>query len=424
MNNHHKHKLVIRISTLQIDEHSELQWFIFNQQQQLLLKGCDALSAINNALPEAVQASVSIHIIIPNDAVLLARVDIPSRNPRHIKQALPFAIEEFISEELENVHMALPQDWDASHGKIDVAIIKHSLLISWLDLLHHHQLIPQTMVVDTLCIPIEPQHHSVLFEGDKILLRLGLYHGVCCESVDFNTLYSQLIAAELDENALPLLHCLYSQSSEQSVAIDYQGPQQDSHYQESSSEILAVNMLKQGTANINVLQGGYKQGQDDTNTWLVWRPAAIAAAASVALFVLVHVASASYFSWQAERIQQESVRYYKQLFPNERRVVSPKRQLQNHLRLISSGESGAFLATLAAIAAEFKPYTQSGQITVKQLAFSQDNRLLRFELSSQTIEQLDNLKQQFSAIGIKAVIGSARAQENTVISNMTVEAQP
>ncbi|MCR8921801.1 type II secretion system protein GspL [Dasania sp. GY-MA-18] len=425
MINNSQHSLIIRITTLAINQDSELQWFLFDHSQQLIQKGCDALASIKEALPAAIRAEVAIHVIVPNDAVLLARVNIPSRNQRHIKQALPFAIEEFIAQDLEKVHMAMPQQLDPSHEQIDVAIIEHSLLISWLDLLHHHQLSPQTMVIDTLCVPIEPQQHSVLIDGEQVLLRLGLYHGVSCERASFNAIYSQLIAENFTEDNAPVLQCVYSQAeSEAEASLNYQGAVKESFYKEAASEILAANLLKQGAEQINLLQGGYKQGKQESGGFELWRPTFIAAAASLLLFVISHLASAWYFSWQAEQLRQESISYYKQLFPNERRVVSPKRQLQNHLRLISSGEGGAFLSTLAAISAEFKPYTQTGQIAVKQLAYTQDNHLLRFELSSQTIEQLDSLKQQLSAIGIKAVIGSARAQENTVISNMTVEAQP
>ena len=402
------HHLVIRIKQPALQADTSLAWFLFDQTHQLLDSGHLPVSDIFAAVSIADKKQLSIHVIVPNDTVLLTTVNIPSQNARQIKQALPFAIEELICEELENVHMAIPQLQNIQGNEIDVAVIKHSYLIHWLDVLCHANLNPDSMVVDSLCVPYT-ESCSLLLNDGHLNIRFANYKGLCCQPEDFASLYSSIVKDETDDHTIELVCCA---DSTQLDAV-YLPAMVELYYKESVDEVLATTALKQLPLQLNLLQGGYRQNSESGSALTIWKLPLAVAAASVAI--------GFYFNQQADTLFDESVSYYKKLFPNERRVVSPKRQLQNHLRLVATGESGVFLNALSNISGEIKQFTVESKIIVNQLSFNESANSIKFELTSQNIEQLDQLKQQLVAVGMNAAIGSARVQDNGVVSQMTVE---
>ncbi len=125
--------LVIRLSTLALIPETELDWFLFDPYQQLIASDTTPLRLIVDQLPDDCKQRLTVHIIVPNDSVSLVCVDTPSRNRRQIKQALPFAIEQLIPEDLEHVPLALPTDTHSSHGVLHIATTKHGYISHWLD---------------------------------------------------------------------------------------------------------------------------------------------------------------------------------------------------------------------------------------------------------------------------------------------------
>lgn len=409
-------QLIIRFPHIDIDGNSLLPWFMFDQLGQLTKKGVDPVSQIDHLISDTDNIKHDVQIIVPNDAVLLAKVNIPSNNPRQIKQALPYVIEELIAEEIESVHMALPSALNAEGGNVEVAIIRHYYLINWLDVLHHNNLHPTSMVIDTLCIPMDADV-TVLVDGDQLLIRGDKNHGVCCESQAYGDVFPLFVdSLQQPPNSVELIHCLCDKEAS-SFQID---GAIECHYQESSDEVLA-SALSKSASPINLLQGGYKQSATKEADGSLWRAPLIALAAGIAIFICGHLALGFYYDHKASEAEIESVAFYKSLFPNERRVVNPKRQLQTYLRIAGDSQGGAFLSTLSNISGEFKHFTQTDNISVNEMNYSNDRKTLKLELTSKTIEQLDNLKQQLAAVGVRASIGSARVQDDGVISNMTVE---
>ena len=166
--------LIIRTTSIEMRADSTVSWFLFNSDFELLAAG-DASLAVLAAEVAAHSDGFEVSLIIPSDAVLLCQVSIPSRNMRQIKQALPYAVEELIAEVIENVHMALPPRIAESPLPIDVAIIQHTHLITYLDVLHHNQLSPLAILVDVLCVPQPLNAVSVLACDGAELIRSGDY---------------------------------------------------------------------------------------------------------------------------------------------------------------------------------------------------------------------------------------------------------
>ena len=406
--------VIIRIPSLAVTDTSEVDWFLF-VENTLHDRGHSALNTLFEQFQTMITVPLEVQVIIPTDAVLLTKVSVPSRNSHHIKQALPFLIEELILEDIEQVHMALaPRASDVQGDDIYVAVVSHSFLINLLDVFIHQRLQPQLVTLDSLCLP-DTTFPCLLVDGEILHIRKEPYLSFCCPVSDCSEFIDDLRseAGELDHAAL------YLSGDQSAEVIPGHESMIVSAFKEPVSEVMAVSLRHQ-QAPFNLLQGGYKPIETG-------KPFATGAvhfyggiAAALLVFVAYHLLAGWYFSYQTDQAYQASVNYYKKLIPNERRVISPRRQLQTH---INNGKatSASFLYLLSRFSEEFKTFSQNNALSVTELRFSQVDKKLFFNLKGESIEQLDQLKQQLDMVGLQATIGSARVQGDIVLSDLVIE---
>lgn len=408
--------VIIRISSLAITDTSEVDWFLF-VDNTLYDRGQSALNTLFEQLQTMITGPLKVQVIIPTDAVLLTKVNIPSKNVHHIKQALPFLVEELILEEIEQVHMALaPRASDAQGGDIHVAVINHNFLINLLDVFIHQKLQPQLVTLDSLCLP-DTTFPYLLVDGKTLHICKQPYLSFCCPVEDCSAFID-----DLRHETGGLEHVALYLSSEQSAELI---PGYDSMnvtvFKESISEVMAVSLQRQ-LAPFNLLQGGYKPVE--AGKTIASGPVHFfgGIAAALLIFMTYHLLAGWYFSYRADQVYQDTVNYYKKLIPNERRVISPRRQLQTHLNN-GKASSASFLNLLGRFSEEFKAFSQNNALSVSELRFSQVDQKLFFDLKGESIEQLDQLKQRLDLVGLQATIGSARVQGDIVLGDLVVEAK-
>ena len=116
----------------------------------------------------------------------------------------------------------------------------------------------------------------------------------------------------------------------------------------------------------------------------------------------------------------EAVLLYQQLFPNERRIVSPKKQMQNHIRLSGGGKNSDFLPILASLASTLAADSDELKLIVDQLRFDGGSGELQIQLRSSSIEKLEQLKRKLEGIGLEADINSAAEQDDYVMGRLVV----
>lgn len=172
---------------------------------------------------------------------------------------------------------------------------------------------------------------------------------------------------------------------------------------------------------INLLQGGYQIVRRQQANHLAWSKLAAFASLGVAFFLMLSLGGGWYFSYKAERLEEQSVDLYRELFPGERRVVNPRKQMENHLRQKSLGGQGSFLALLADTAKQFQGES-SAEVSVNQMRFNDQQGELRLELNSQSLEQLEKFKMRLTEGGLIVDINSASEQADGVIGRVAVRA--
>lgn len=116
-------------------------------------------------------------ILVPSESVLLLSVDLPLSSRAKRLAALPFAIEDRIADPLDAVHTALGAE--ISPQRYLVAVVRHSLMLRWVEQAEAAGLGHAAMVPDALALPL-PQVGEWSAEagageadGGRVLVRTG-----------------------------------------------------------------------------------------------------------------------------------------------------------------------------------------------------------------------------------------------------------
>ena len=101
-----------------------LHWWRLDKENRVADQGHSALSELRGRF-----AGERIRALVPASAVTLYRIAIPVRRASAVRAALPFALEDSLSQELDELHfVAGPRRPD---GKVAAAVVEHANMRAW-----------------------------------------------------------------------------------------------------------------------------------------------------------------------------------------------------------------------------------------------------------------------------------------------------
>lgn len=428
-----KPQLVVQLPSAVISADSVLHWSVFDADGHLQVSGESALDALRSVIASHFHDG-EIRVLVPGELVLLTRVRIPTKQVRHIKQALPFMVEESLADNIEDVHLALPAgklDWD---GDVPVAVVRHHLLIDWLDQLYHHGIQPDFLGPDTLAAPWREHGRSYFLSpvtrADttviRVLCRDGVYGGQVLALQNLDALLAVQPPLPSDQLAALSRYVVSggADAAEELSALAERLQAQlgceveVSSYAEVGAEVLAATAIRQREQALNLLQGGYRIQRRGGEQ--VWKRVASIAGIGLTLYALLAGGGGLYFSWRAQQVETQTFALYRELYPTERRVVSPRKQMANHLRGDGQPVAESLLPLLSKAATGF---AVDANTRIDELRFNQQQKNLQVQLRTPSLEVLEQVKKRLDANGLFVEISSAVEQGASTVSRIQVREQ-
>lgn len=336
---------------------------------------------------------------LPADDVLLATVELRIRSRQQVARAIPFALEEELSEDIETLHFALADD--SNGDRYTVGVIAKARLDAYLGAAREAGITPDFVTSDVLCLPYENGEWTILAEPLRLLIRTGLRSGFSCEPENLATYLSLMPDAE-DETAA---HVRVYQCAGIPVTLPDSGAREiTSHDNPCPPGLFALGLDERHA--INLLQGPY---QSENPVWSALRPWRAAAALILAWAML----SLTVALWTQEKLQnreqalrQEIEAVYRDTFPTAKRIVNPRVQMEQALKELESRQSAGDRSDFLAMLATSTPALIGAKgVRIEDIAY-RDGRL-EISLSAGDFQAVEGVKQQLSGTGLNATIESA-----------------
>lgn len=361
--------IIIRLGSRYQDA---VSWLVWSEVSREVIASGELVNAgaLSTLAMQAVQRSVIV--LVPGCDVIFRELHLPGRLNAHTQHALRFMLEEQVGSDVETLHLVVL----AQQGQqVHIAAVEQTLMQEWLDWLTAAGLRAAHLIPDVLALP-QPASGvwSLVQLGEQWLIRQSAYSGTV---VDNSWLMTWLAAQSL----VPILHSA-SPIPECQPDHDWQVTLCKLPLQQLA-EHLAV---RQG----DLLQGAYRSVAPWKKQLAVWRWPMALSALWLLLVVLNQGLVYQQTRQQQRQLQQQMSSVYRQLFPQETRVVNPPVQLKQHLAALQQTPlKTSFLNQLGALA----PLLQPGpDFRLTQLHFDADKHAFSLQINAKAFQQLQQVK--------------------------------
>lgn len=357
------------------------------------------------------QRGRKVLLLIPDDEVLLAETHIPSKNKKQMLQALPYALEETLAEDIEDLHFSAYRA--AESDPVHAAIINHDRLGVWVDALKAHDITVNYVLPSVFALSVPSDGWSVLIGEQEAKIRQSLFKGFACDvdTLDF------LLPPQLEQNPPDALYV-----SGDSLRLTRLLHDQNIEIRAGNAAGLLQYSDIAPTLELNLLNN-YSRGESALTgvNWSPWKPVAVIAG----LLLLTWVGM---FTWQNHQLTQQLESIEDQIGSVYRSTISGGRltdadaqlsSMTSTLSLLEGGSevSGASpLPTIAKVAPLFKQFQE---MTIKELGFRRNK--LEINVEAPNLSMLENFKNAASKNQLTVNIGSSKTTASNVTSTLTVQ---
>ncbi|WP_068830158.1 type II secretion system protein GspL [Pseudomonas sp. BMS12] len=348
-------------------------------------------SCVQQAFTAAVPAQGAWRLVLPVEAVTLCVVQLPTTKARWLAKALPFAVEELLAEDVELFHLCVGAP--LADGRHRVHALKRAWLASWLALCGDNP--PRRIEVDADLLSGEGS--QLLCAGERWLLGGSGEARLALRSEDWPALAALCLQPRV-------AHVEAGQTAPAEVDEVHELPR-------------ALPWLAAQTADCNLAQGAFAV-REPSGEWRRWRPLA----ALLGLWLLLqwgfNLAQGLYLQHEGERYATANHGLYRELFPDDSKLINLRAQFDQHLAEAAGGGQSQLLALLEQSAAALNQ--EGGQVQVEQLDFSAQRGELAFNLLASDFATLESLRGRLQDAGLAVDMGSASRQDSGVSARLVI----
>ncbi len=363
----------------------------------------------------ALAASRRVCALVPAVDVVIAEADVPIKSGTRVQQVVPFALEEQLAEDVENLHFAVgkrPPD----AVRTPVAVVSRASMDQWLEQLRDAGIEPDTLFAESELIPSNPGQAVGLLDVDCAIVRpagrlpVTMPIGALAEALELLRPRSDETVATADRTGQGLV--LYTGAAEwheHSQEVETIRDRFDGIKVQLLTDgplALFAQRLPEALAHaINLLQPPYAPAASLAQSWKVWRAAAVLLGALVGLHAIGNAVELAVLGHAEHRVNVAIERTFRAAMPGERNAVDARNRMEQRLESLrgGAGRSG-LLAALGALAQARA--TVEG--TVLQALTFRDGAL-ELRITAPSPEVLDRLSRNLRAIGWEADLTAGSA---------------
>jgi len=416
-------------------------------------------------------------VFVSGVEVLLTQVDLPNMNRQKLLKAIPFALEEQLASDIDDLHFAVGER-DPTE-QVNCAIIERNIIEKWLHGLNDVGIQPDVMSTEVFGVPYETGSWTLMIKnasketGAKAILRNNTQAGMALdvanvvpllraslESLEAEVRPTKLHVVICDEGlndeAVPILNAM-PQASSSAENVDGDIIEDTDDDDEKTRQV--VTALEQrrdrfsGTIDqltslcqgmdieividhndqsylmyiaeqfdnahcLNLLQGDYSRREQLEKLFRPWRPAVAIGLVWMVLQAGLVFADYQKLSKKDQVLRAEIEQVYRTAFPESKNIVDPKVQMERGLaELREQTNQTTDMFVLLSKAGDVLSDTET--LNIRTLRYKAEMLDLDFEISD--LQALDELKLRLlNESGLTVDIQSASSRKGRVESRMQI----
>ena len=342
----------------------------------------------------------SIALVIPSEQVLMLTCNVPGRSIGQIRQALPYAIEEFVAADIESVHIAVGSI--KSGQPIHCALIDDEQMATWKSWLADHQIEAEVMVCQAQLASTAIGDCTVFATQDLITV----VHNQTSATFEREELVSVL-------DSIPFERLIFAGDT----LTQLERSQLDAalHIEERLDAMLYLAERAAETKPINLFQGKYAV----ENTTRALQNYSLRLAKLSALWLVIYIAGlgaqGGWMSYQANQLAQESRSNYIELFPQDSVPITAaqlRRRFESKLNTRPGSEDlqiSQFVPLLSGTG-----YALASKGKVQAFSYNQEKEEMTIEIVLRNYDQVEQIQSELEKRGLTSEMISAGSVEGGI----------
>lgn len=339
---------------IQLRDGAAPRWMVCNSDGHVIV------NPVSGELSQATAMSTGrkVAVILPANEALVTESDAPAKSASKLAQVIPYALEERVADEIENLHFALGER-DSVTGRVPVVVIARARIDERLAELRAAGLNPSAIYSEASLLPAMPGQMIALLDGDSLTLRSADGAPLVMPALSINDAFEIALASQpapipgLEASAPGLL--IYAGHDE------WQAHEQAVDAWRDRFTGVKVQLLPHGPLSVlapaaaagdavNILQGSMAVSSPMEKGWRAWRVAAVLAG----VLLCLHLGS-RFFELQRLKKTEATLNAsiedaFRVAMPGAQNTTDARRRIAQRLEEVRSGGGGALLPALAALA--------------------------------------------------------------------------
>lgn len=359
-------------------------------------KGAPSRGSLAEAAAQAGERDVIV--LVPSASVLSTTVDLPIRGGSRLLATLPYALEEQLADDVDQLHFAAGTRRE--DDLLPVAVASLEAMNGWLETLSGAGIVPRRLVAESSGLAKIPGTLSMLLGDGEVMFNDGEDTAFVLQGV--SPLEALTIAGVMNSDRREAGHLLVycEPEDEQRFADDWRVLRKE-------LASVDINLLPDGVLprlavtvasgrGVNLLQGRYGPRSDLRALFHPWRYAAILFLALGAVAIGTKAADLFRLNRDEAALMAQFKEEYRQIRPDDTREIVDPISIVNSLRRSVGAPvaSGVFLPSLQQLGMALQQHS-GAQIE----AISYRAGVIDVRLTAPDVATLDNIQRSVSSSG-------------------------
>ena len=388
-----------------IDEDTTVRWVLLTDEDEAANHGNIKLSNVASLIQDR-----KVVILLPVEDFFITTVTVQTKNRKQLEKAVPYALEDDLAEDIEELHFALGERNSA--GDIPVMVIAKAKLDHIIEVLNNVNILPDFISADIFGLKWTDKQWIACIEDQHVIARTGQSGGFACESGDFKDFIQ--IAGE-DHEFVPEIIEVFRHPDEDMLEITQVSNVYVHDNWEPTAYIQGFDLDK----SINLLQGPYAKADKTHKTIRPWK----IAAALAAIWVGLSMTQVGIEYWKLngvnEKLNADIEQVFRRTFPEIKNVVNARVQMEQRIKELSrtgnEAKGADFLKLL-----HHSGYELNKDKNTAINALQYNGNELSLEIRAGDVQVLESVKTKLQSKKINAELKSADSVDNKIHARMLV----
>lgn len=398
-------RLWIRLDSPDFEQHAE--WLVCDESN-VLETGSSQVSSLTEEIERLTDSygRLDTTLLIPDQEVLLVTVDIPGRSASRIRQAAPYAVEPYLTDEIDDVHVA--------YGEVKRGLptqcmsVNRSLLRSYLTCIDEANIPVQA--ITTVGALSQPNGVDLIENSDSISIRTSQELAVVSNGAATQALTLVLQSTQPIES----VSCIGSEAFHEKME---QLTQQAELTEETQTNRMSLEdwlvTAGQSEQSLNLLQGEFNRTEVSVSPSRIGNRSAVGVTIMMCAISLVFWVQGLWAAFESDELREDALDVYEEIYGTRSIAGSPVFRMQEQLGAVGDSRSD-WLYLMEQVA------EPRSAVEMTNLDFNSAQRRLTMTFTANSFAVFESFRNALEQSQLKLDVDLAEQQNNLVWARVTV----